>query len=171
MRLIAENIFVPGVSDAFQSKDLECPMPRYNLLFYNPKCCFPQPCVLATQNAKNKQMYSFWGIQWLAGGTFLYLLNQIEVQTWNHRGDPSYFDVRGLAGRCREGNAAPVGIRHLIVVFCLPGSFILREGEEHVTRRDQDPARASRTLLHQIAGRHVPTCLFDLFAIATSLDA
>lgn len=103
-------------------------------------------------------------VQWVVEGTFLYFLNKIEV----HNMEPwrwSELFLRARACRpaqrtecCSSGNEMP---HHRI--FCLPGSFILREGEEHVTRRDQDPAGASRTLLQQTAGRHVSTCLLISF--------
>lgn len=45
------------------------------------------------------------------------LLNKWKCTTRSHGGDGNYSNVRGLAGRRREGNAAPAGLRHLTVVF------------------------------------------------------
>lgn len=45
----------------------------------------------------------------------------------------------------------------LFLIFFFFGSSVLGEGEEHVTRRDQDPPRASWALLKPAAGEHTST--------------
>lgn len=55
----------------------------------------------------------------------------------------------------QRGEAAQVKTyKRSCLCFCLLASFVLREGEEHVTRWDQDPPRAPRTLLEPTTGRH-----------------
>lgn len=79
---------------------------------------------------------------------------------------PSYFIMLSLMSHVKTCKRAVTGkITYLSssrAGFWLLGSPVLGEGEEHVTRRDQDPPRAPWALLQPAAGKHASTAAWLL---------
>lgn len=64
-----------------------------------------------------------------------------------------HLTCENLQERSDEENNVLVQLTCTLFLFFF-GSSVLGEGEEHVTRRDQDPPRASWALLKPAAGEH-----------------